>query len=151
MQWLRKATASKKRRASGVLFVRDHSEHGQQMLLGKRNGGMTDQGTWATIGGFVPKGQKNLFTSALREVKEELGSYPKFKILGRHQYEKPKTSLSYTTFILECQAKNWKPRKLNHEHSETRWVSLEEARKLPLQPGLKSMLDLMGDKVFNKL
>ena len=61
---------------AGCLFVRNHPEDGRQLLVVLRSSGVEEPNTWGTTGGAVPNGETDLFSSALRETAEEVGSVP---------------------------------------------------------------------------
>lgn len=133
---------------AGCLFVRNHPEEGWQLLIVLRSPDVMEPNTWGTTGGAVPKRETDLFSSALRETAEEVGSVPPHKSVTRYVWKAPGGSFTYTTFVLECTDLNWTPTDFNWEASNAKWVTPEDARSLPLHFGLADLLGEMGDAIF---
>lgn len=135
-------------RGSGLLFVRNHPEHGRQMLIVKRSPEVEEPNTWGTTGGAVPQGEGNLFASAVRETREEIGGIPPYDPVRKYIWRAPGGTFAYTTFILECTDMDWLPSAFNWEATDARWVSPEDAASYDLHFGLQAILGDLGMSVF---
>jgi len=135
-------------RGSGCLFVRNHPEEGPQLLAVHRSPHVEEPNTWGTTGGAVPKGEQNIFASAIRETREEIGSIPRYSPVRKYVWKATGGTFTYTTFILECQDMDWLPDAFNWEAVDAKWVSLEEAASLDLHFGLAAILSDLGEGVF---
>lgn len=151
--------------SAGVLIV---SSSTGKILLGKRTGN-PGAGMWNVFGGLVDSGEDHL-TAASREVSEEikvngvseseLASRIKKELKGfagggpfttRRKVERQiskksskteKRSRRYYTFLWVLPDESLFDGAVpNHEHSAIAWVSLREAKGLPLYPALETMLN----------
>ncbi len=135
-------------RGSGLLFVRSHPDHGWELLLVKRSPIVEEPNTWGTTGGAVPKDENNLFASAVRETREEIGGIPPYEAVRQYVWKALGGSFTYTTFILECTDMDWMPSVFNWEATAAQWVSLKEAKSYELHFGLVSILKDLGESIF---
>ncbi|MGR5064701.1 NUDIX hydrolase [Photobacterium sp. DNB22_13_2] len=110
---------------SGVVLTKE--EHQFKMLLLKRVG----EGYWCNVAGKIEDGEL-AWHAFLRELKEEtqLSSTQLYNADYLQQFYFPQTDQIFITtgFVVYCDP----DRKviLNHEHTDYRWCSLEEAMQL---------------------
>jgi 8-oxo-dGTP pyrophosphatase MutT (NUDIX family) len=119
------------KKAAGILFT-----DGRSMLLLKRAGEGDHIGTWALPGGKGKEGETDI-GNARREAMEETGldAIPghRFDSLtkrdGRHRF---------TTYLYRV----GKPFDvtISHEHSDYKWVPIDEVSKLDLHPKFRECL-----------
>jgi ADP-ribose pyrophosphatase YjhB (NUDIX family) len=127
----------------GVLFVCQG-----RILLVRRAEGEDDEAYWSVPGGHAKTGVKgmptDLWGNAKRECKEELGSLPPGigKATRKHTRTEKKTDKQFVTFVVELppSGMKWKPQ-LSAEHDAYMWVNKLQAKKLPIHPGVRSVLD----------
>ena len=111
----------------------------------KKEFARTDKDFWDLPGGKIKKGEQ-VEAALMREIKEELGvDGKKLEILGifdasvsRMKVSSMKTPLvlvTYTCTLPDCKFS------LNSEHSEYRWVSRKEAKKLLSEKFNKTFID----------
>lgn len=115
---------------AGVLF----RGPGNRFLLLKRD----DRDEWESPGGHIEEGE-DAVTAAMRETREEIGlkTAPGLRKLG----ENADHGVSYTTFLQNV-PQIFTPR-LNEEHTDYRWASLDE---LPdtTHPGVRKHIEILG-------
>jgi 8-oxo-dGTP pyrophosphatase MutT (NUDIX family) len=117
--------------AAGILFLSPDDK----VLLMRRTEEDGDQGKWAFPAGGVKKGETP-DAAAKRETREETGHDHDGGLAPfMHSNEK---NLSFTTYL--AHAPRFTP-KLNHEHDRAEWVSLDDAEKFPLHPGVRAALN----------
>jgi SPP1 gp7 family putative phage head morphogenesis protein len=121
--------------AAGILF-----RSGDRLLLMNRADG---QG-WAFPGGVIEL-DETAEAAARREAFEET-LYPyagPLEYLHRHEWQ----NIRFATFTAEVP----EPFKiqLNPEHTEVRWVSMEQARRMRLHPGVRATLRAMRGMVVH--
>lgn len=107
---------------AGILFV---CLEDSTLLLAKRSRVSTFPRLWAVVGGAIEKDEEP-YECALREVKEELGSLPDEMIGPLETSQFANESIDYITYIMEVpleSKKKWNI-KLNHEHEDFRWFSM---------------------------
>jgi 8-oxo-dGTP pyrophosphatase MutT (NUDIX family) len=127
----------------GVLFVCQG-----RILLVRRAEGEEDEAYWSIPGGHSKTGVKgmptDLWGNAKRECKEELGSLPPGtgRATRKHTRTEKKTDKQFVTFVVELppSGMKWKPQ-LSAEHDAYMWVNKLQAKKLPIHPGVRSVLD----------
>lgn len=107
------------RAGSGLMIF---SPDGRRVLLTLRSDEVEEPGTWGVPGGKLDG--KDLYASALREVREELGSVPQHVLFDRVVYEDD--GFRYTTFLarLDESAGGWSPR-LNWESDDADWFDVQ--------------------------
>jgi len=124
-------------RAAGILFI--SPEH--KMLLMRRAKADDDHsGEWALPAGRIEKGETPE-QAARRETQEEAG-YEHDGGLSPFMHS-DSHGVDFTTYLAHSQ--RFKP-KLNSEHDRAEWVSLDEAAKLPLHPGLEAALAKLASR-----
>ncbi|UCG22638.1 MAG: NUDIX domain-containing protein [Chloroflexota bacterium] len=114
----------------GALIVNE--DDGNYLILKRSPKKDYAAGAWECVTGRVDQGEG--FEDALhREVREELDIevQPLFVIGTTHFYrgsERPENELVGIVYC--CSSSNLDKMRLSHEHTEYRWVSLNEAREL---------------------
>lgn len=127
---MERASGGSVHRAAGILFVSPDKE----VLLMRRKG-KDHAGEWALPAGGIEK-DETPEQAARRETEEEAG-YSHEGGLSPFMHSR-REGVDFTTFLAHSQ--RFKP-KLNDEHDDAKWTSLEEAEKLPLHPGVKAALE----------
>lgn len=117
-----------------------------RVLLLRRTAHGRDAGKWELPGGKVEEGQ--FFHDALkREVKEETGLMISPRSLSFFTFVSSQRSLGqYLELIVECSKFFGERPKISSEHSEFRWVTVEEAlksRRLGLTAGARKVLEFL--------
>jgi 8-oxo-dGTP pyrophosphatase MutT (NUDIX family) len=107
------------RRSAGILYVSDG-----RLLVLKRSRRVRNSGKWGLPGG-KRDGQESAWETAQREMREEIGQGPLAQMLGEVVVDRP--GKQYRFFVLRAARKarrSFKPN-LNHEHTRSRWVTLD--------------------------
>jgi ADP-ribose pyrophosphatase YjhB (NUDIX family) len=112
--------------------------HNHKMLLGRRCK-PGDKDEWCFPGGSVEKGE-TVYDGVMREVFEEVSLTP-YKVDLVASYHKGE----YQDFLFVCDNYDGIPKPQEGEFSELKWVTVEEAYKLPLFPYTKDSLDIIVD------
>ena len=120
-------------KAAGVLF---RDPDGKVLLMHRTDG----QG-WAFPGGGIEKGERPE-QAARREVREETGHDHDG---GLSPFMHSNGDVEFTTYLAHA-SDGFKPT-LNDEHDTAKWVSLDEAEKLPLHPGVRTALEKLKRRV----
>ncbi|SDM27384.1 NUDIX domain-containing protein [Sediminibacillus halophilus] len=117
------------------------------VLLVKRASNILD-GAWCYIGGGIEQGEK-AWEAARREIEEETGindvslySSNKFD-----QFYSPHEEYIYMAPVFVGYVGSWQHVRLNHEHSEYKWLPVEEAIETVTLPGNDEVLAFI-DKHF---
>lgn len=110
---------------------------GGKFLLAKRSGHGDLEGYWAFPGGHIEPGE-TAEAAAIRECREEMGFEPSGPLELVHQTDKHGADFSTHMAIHSDQAEPT----LNDEHTEARWVTLDEAAKMQLHPGVADVLGI---------
>mmetsp|Transcript_7840 Transcript_7840/g.14877 ORF Transcript_7840/g.14877 Transcript_7840/m.14877 type:complete len:150 (+) Transcript_7840:146-595(+) len=117
---------------SGLLFT-----SGQEVLLLLRNSKHNDK-TWGLPGGNQERGDLTLFDTAQREAREEMGELPSNFRVSREQkvVRGKRNEKHYTVFVcsVDPSVRNEYVPKLNHEHSDWKWVHTKHLKTLELHP-----------------
>ncbi len=120
---------------------------GKNFLFLKRQSHKSEGNLWGIPGGKCERGETTLDT-VLREIKEETAldiSNRSLKYFGKVYIRYPEIDFIYHTF--ECPLQNY-PTDLvieQVEHTEHRWVTLEQALELPLVRGEAECIYLLYD------
>ncbi|PYE47838.1 dATP pyrophosphohydrolase [Paenibacillus barcinonensis] len=119
------------------------------MLMLKRDGRMLHN-EWCYIGGGIEHGEK-AWEAALREIREETG-ITEVRLYSSNQFEQfysPVEDYIYMAPVFVGYVHEDQPVQLNHEHSEQRWMTFEEAKQHAALPGIDDILDFV-EKHFAK-
>lgn len=114
-------------RGAGIAFV-----HDRRILLLRRSRLVTDAGKWNLPGGTIEPKEVPLQT-ARREATEEAGPLPPYEIT------KACPAKSYMTYVAPLH-RSFRPR-LNWESDDHRWVTIAEAKDLPLTDSLRVAIE----------
>lgn len=126
---------------AGILFT-----DGKKVLLLKR--AETDhKDTWGMPGGKAEEGE-SLIATAMRETREECGleEIPGRRIDNLSQQD---GHHKWTTFIYRI-SEPFSAITLSNEHSESKWIKLEDLKSLNLHPKFKEQLPAYLDAIRNK-
>lgn len=119
-------------KGAGILFT-----DGASILLLKRakEGASADHGeTWGIPGGKTEQGESPIDT-AVRETKEEAGNVEGTRFA---QFDERDGRHVFTVFLYKV--RNPFEIKLSNEHTESKWISLQELRNFPLHPKFEEHL-----------
>lgn len=119
------------------------------VLMLKRAGRML-HGEWCYIGGGIEQGEK-AWEAALREIYEETG-ITNVRLYTTNQFEQFYSQAEdyiymapvFVGYVHEDQSVQ-----LNHEHSDYRWMTFDEAKQNAALPGIDDILDFV-EKHFAK-
>lgn len=125
--------------APDLEVVATYIEAEGKLLIMQLSSTKKDVGLWGFPAGKVKSGEI-LEEAALRELIEETGLKVEkpLKAIGSLYIDKPGVKFIYHLFGLELE--KIEEITLSVEHQEYRWLSFEEAIKLPLVPGEKEAL-----------
>jgi|688.fasta_scaffold17329_15 bis(5'-nucleosidyl)-tetraphosphatase len=129
------------KKAAGILFT-----DGQSILLLLRSEGK-NANTWGLPGGKSKSGESDLET-AIRETMEETGLE---KVPGENfdSVTNDQTTKPYTAFLYQIDKQFTV--KLNHEHTDAKWVNFKDLKSLNLHPKLKENLSKYLSKIRKKI
>lgn len=128
---------------AGLLF-RYVPEHGEPLYLLQRRSQSVDYGaTWGMPGGAIRTGETPEM-AARREVQEELGLLPPYRIAGREVQD---CGGNWRFHIILADVDHDFPAFCARETQATGWFTRQEMQSLVLHPGLKSWLDQEESKV----
>lgn len=132
------------------VFVLRPEGDSHAVLLLRRSGQGTLEGTWCQVGGAVQPGEK-AWQTALREIKEETGLVPRrlysadvceqFYDISQDRIEIVPVFVAFVDDGQEV--------RLNDEHTEYRWVSFREAAQLLPFAGQRSVLTLIRQEFID--
>ncbi len=128
------------KRGAGILYT-----DGQHILLLKRGEKSDNAGTWGVPGGKAKKNEAPIDT-ALRETKEECGNAPSGQQFANFLTKDGKHSfmcyLYSTDEQFDCT--------LSDEHTDYKWVPLDEVGKYNLHPKFKELWSRYKSAIENK-
>ncbi len=140
---------------SGILWFTYVSGTGPFVLLLHRSSSVNEPHTWGIPGGAVPVDDEtgepmDSYLSAMSENAEETGTPVGEMATSRwpeaeHVYRDENSGFQFTTYLHQAR-RPFEP-KLNWESDDHRWVSLREAKALPLHPGLARALPVLENKL----
>jgi 8-oxo-dGTP pyrophosphatase MutT (NUDIX family) len=116
-------------RAAGILFL---SPDREVLLL--RRAGTDHHGEWGFPAGRIEK-DETPERAARRETQEEAG-YEHEGGLSPFMHTDSQ-GIDFVTYLAHSERFN---PKINHEHDGAKWVTIDEAKKLPLHPGVRAAL-----------
>ncbi|MDM5279102.1 NUDIX hydrolase [Paenibacillus silvae] len=117
--------------------------HQYHVLMLKRAGRMLHD-EWCYIGGGIEHGEK-AWEAALREIREETG-ITEVRLYSSNRFEQfysPTEDYIYMAPVFVGYVHEHQPVQLNHEHSEHRWMTFEEAKHHAALPGIDDTLDFV--------
>ncbi len=119
-------------------------KHKNKILLLKRSNKVrTYQGKWNTVAGYLDE-LKSLREKVLEELREEIGiredNLLSIKFLNRYKFTDPSIKKTWITYPVIVEIKNPKI-KLDWEHTEHKWIKLEDVRKFDTVPNLGKVLE----------
>jgi 8-oxo-dGTP pyrophosphatase MutT (NUDIX family) len=117
--------------AAGLLICHTDARGVTRYLLQKRSKAVRFGGTWSTIGGRLRKHEK-AYRGAFREAVEEMGPFPRVKVVDRHAARTG--DLVYITFTAKAPCRFWPTNTDDHESDGYGWFTLAEVHALPLHP-----------------
>ncbi|RJP62180.1 MAG: NUDIX pyrophosphatase [Ignavibacteriales bacterium] len=125
-------------------IFRQIDENQIEFLLLKRSDGEIYSGIWQMVTGSIDKNEK-AYQTALREIKEETSLLPKqfWVVPNVNSFYEPKKDYICMVPVfaalvdLDCQVT------ISNEHSEYKWVNLEEAKKLLAWRGQRNSVDII--------
>lgn len=94
--------------------------------------GTSYNNNWGLVGGKLETGE-TLYQGLCREITEEIGGSPEFKLVPVEQFTSDNERFVYHTFLAIVEDE-FVP-KLNHEHKGYCWVGLDDYPR-PLHPGV---------------
>lgn len=116
-----------------------HLKHGNEGLFLKRSNEDWDSpGAWSYQGGGINNGEYP-YQAALREMKEEIGVAPSFRLLGKYTSKDGKA----ITYLGEVADKDFEI-KLNREHESYGWFNYVDQLPEPLHPEVYPTLQHFG-------
>lgn len=126
-----------KKRSAGFLVL-----SGRRLLLLKRSRRSGNGGTWGLPGGQMDP-RESIYAAALRESIEELQGLPRHAVTGSAAVQRGARRYE----VLACRTRKrarrtWTPR-LNREHVDYRWVSLDwcRANRRRLHPVVRALVE----------
>ncbi|MCZ7604287.1 MAG: NUDIX pyrophosphatase [Melioribacteraceae bacterium] len=125
-------------------IFRQIDENQIEFLLLKRSDGEIYSGVWQMVTGSIDKNEK-AYQTALREIKEETSLLPKqfWVVPNVNSFYEPKKDYICMVPVfaalvdLDCQVT------ISNEHSEYKWVSLDEAKKLLAWRGQRNSVEII--------
>lgn len=128
---------------AGLYIIKDVDESSPKVLLLQRSEDSGHPLTWSLPGGNADTTElKDLFATAIREGREELGSVPYIeKKLGSVRVEWGNAEDNwYTVFFVETRSEfGWEP-VLNEEHVTFAWVNVTDILAFDVHPIIRKLM-----------
>lgn len=120
-------------------------------LIFKRSSKKIYANQWRMVGGKVQKGEES-WRAALRELKEETGLEPVqfWCIPSVNQFYEAKTDFVHTIPAFAAEIDNNAPIKLDEEHTEFKWIGIEEVENYIPWPEQRRLMQLTCDILTNQ-
>ena len=117
-----------------------------EFLLLKRASNEKYPGIWQMVTGSIKENEK-AYETAIREIKEETGLTPeKFWVVPNvNSFYDPKNDLICQVPVFAAEVKTNVNVTISEEHSEFKWTSLNEARKLLAWKGQRLSVDTIHE------
>lgn len=117
-----------------------------EFLLLKRSSDEKYPGIWQMVTGSVNENEK-AFQTALREIKEETGLTPeKFWVVPNvNSFYDPKNDLICQVPVFAAEVNSNANVTISEEHSEFKWASLDEAKKILAWKGQRVSVDTIHE------
>ena len=125
-----------------VVLLRKYLDDYHVLML-KRAGRMLHN-EWCYIGGGIEQGEK-AWEAAFREIHEETG-ITDVRLYTSNRFEQfysPTEDYIYMAPVFVGYVHEDQPVQLNHEHSEYRWMTFDEAIQHAALPGIDDILDFV--------
>ena len=130
-------------------YVFQQTEAGVKFLLLKRNVNKIYEHLWQGVAGKIEAGEK-AWETAIRELKEETGLSPKRMFVADHVsrfYETHGDRINLVpVFGIEVDTAHVV---LSEEHSDYRWVDIEEALQLLIWRGQRTGIKVVHDMIVS--
>lgn len=125
-------------------IFRQIDENQIEFLLLKRSDGEIYSGVWQMVTGSIDKNEK-AYQTALREIKEETSLLPKqfWVVPNVNSFYEPKTDYICMVPVFAALVDLDAQVNISNEHSEYKWVNLEEAKKLLAWRGQRNSVDII--------
>lgn len=144
-----KQTVSIRCEGVAVILLKKYLDEYHVLML-KRAGRML-HGEWCYIGGGIEQGEK-AWEAALREIHEETG-ITNVRLYTTNQFEQFYSHADdyiymapvFVGYVHEDQSVQ-----LNHEHSDYRWMTFDEAKQNAALPGIDDILDFVEKHFVRK-
>lgn len=122
-----------------------------EFLLLKRAHYQNYPNLWQMVSGKI-KDSETAYNTALREIKEETGLIPeKFWVAPTvNSFYSPQGDYICLLPVFAAKVNFSCDVKISDEHSEFRWISPEEAKKLLAWDGQRKSVDVIVDYILNK-
>lgn len=115
-----------------------------EFLLLKRSDGEIYSGVWQMVTGSIDKNEK-AYQTALREIKEETNLSPKqfWVVPNVNSFYEPKKDYICMVPVFAALVDLDSQVTISNEHSEYKWVNLDEAKKLLAWRGQRNSVDII--------
>lgn len=125
-------------------IFRQIDENQIEFLLLKRSDGEIYSGVWQMVTGSIDKNEK-AYQTALREIKEETSLLPKqfWVVPNVNSFYEPKKDYICMVPVFAALVDLDAQVNISNEHSEYKWVNLEEAKKLLAWRGQRNSVDII--------
>lgn len=124
--------------AAGLLIRHTDDQGTRRYLLQHRSPWVQHGNTWSTPGGALHHGESPE-AGAMREGEEEMGDLPGLTHAATHTDDHG--GWKYHTVVMDAPERFTPGGDEGFEHADSRWVTPEEMKDLPLHPGFKASWD----------